>query len=199
MADKEKVTGDMPLRLEYLDPNTLQPNERNWREHPEAQMLALKDVVGKVGWAGACLWNASSGRLIDGHARRKLAISRGDERIPVLVGSWTEEEERLILATLDPLAAMADTNEAAYRDLLAEVSRSSPDVMRALADIADQTLPEVLVEASSQATASMDAPAGQDIIKDRYQILIEFENEPSQSEWLERLVAEGLNCRSLIV
>lgn len=144
MADSEKVTGDMPLRLEWRSPAELTENPSNWRAHPEAQMTALGDVLGKVGWAGACLWNASSGRLIDGHARRKLAISRGDERIPVLVGSWTKEEERLILATLDPLAAMADTNEAVYRDLLTSVSKSNPDVMRALADIADQTLPEVL-------------------------------------------------------
>jgi hypothetical protein len=41
-------------------------------------------------------------------------------------------------------------------------------------------------------------PATQDTIPEKYQILIEFENETAQAEWLEKLTGEGLTCRSLI-
>lgn len=92
-----------PLRLEYRSPQELADNPRNWRRHPDPQLTALTDVIAEVGWAGACLFNERTGRLIDGHARRKVALQQGAERIPVLVGDWSEDQEAKILATLDRL------------------------------------------------------------------------------------------------
>ncbi len=43
-----------------------------------------------------------------------------------------------------------------------------------------------------------DGAAGQQSIPEKYQILIEFDSESKQTEWLEKLTAEGLACRSLI-
>jgi hypothetical protein len=88
-----------------------------------AQVAALSDVIAEVGWAGACLFNERTGRLIDGHARRKVALSQGTEKVPVLVGSWSRRRAK-ILATLDPLAAMAEADGAALARLLADVTRS---------------------------------------------------------------------------
>src|SRR5262245_38800219 len=97
---------DAPLRLEWADPATLAEHPKNWRRHPDAQLGALSDVLAEVGWAGALLYNERTGRLIDGHARRKVAQAQGADRVPVLVGSWDEETEAKILATLDPVGAM---------------------------------------------------------------------------------------------
>lgn len=94
-----KVPAPRPLRLEYRKPSELAENPANWRTHPDTQLLALGDVISEVGWAGAVLFNEATGRLIDGHARQKFAVA-ADEPIPVLIGSWTEAQERLILATL---------------------------------------------------------------------------------------------------
>ena len=107
-----------PLRLEYLDPTELADNPANWRTHPESQRTALGDVLKEVGWAGALLYNEKTGRLIDGHARKEL--SQG-QKVPVLIGSWTEDQEKLILATLDPLGAMAEANSQALDILLREL------------------------------------------------------------------------------
>jgi hypothetical protein len=41
--------------------------------------------------------------------------------VPVLVGNWTEEAEAKILATLDPVGAMAQGDAAAYEALIARV------------------------------------------------------------------------------
>src|SRR4051812_15964916 len=103
------------LRLEYRNAAELADNPRNWRTHPEAQLHALRDVIGEVGWAGACLFNEQTGRLIDGHARKHIADP--SEEIPVLIGSWSEADEAKILATLDPLAAMAEANGEALESL----------------------------------------------------------------------------------
>jgi hypothetical protein len=73
----------------------------------------------EVGWAGACLYNERTGRLVDGHARREVVDPKTP--VPVLVGNWTPEAEAKILATLDPVGAMATGDVAAYEALIAQV------------------------------------------------------------------------------
>lgn len=129
------------LRLVYMKPEDIQPHEMNWRRHPQAQEAALSDLLGEVGWAGALLYNEATGRLIDGHCRRKVAKTRRDEKVPVLVGNWTEDQERKILATLDPIAAMATSDADALSALLDSVTTDSPDI-QALLDSLAATLPQ---------------------------------------------------------
>src|SRR5215472_8097602 len=111
-----------PLRLEWRTPAELAENPRNWRTHPAVQLTALADVMAEVGWAGACLFNERTGRLIDGHLRRQLAQDQGCERIPVLIGSWDEATEAKILATLDPIGELAEADSSKLEALLREVS-----------------------------------------------------------------------------
>lgn len=130
MSDKKR------LRLVYIDPAELNENPANWRRHPESQKQALADVIAEVGWAGAALYNERTKRLIDGHARKELFEGRG--KIPVLIGSWTEEQERKILATLDPIAALATADPAALDALLKAVSTDSPALQALLDDLGKQ-------------------------------------------------------------
>ncbi len=127
-----------PLRLEWRSPSELAENPANWRRHPQGQLDALADVIAEVGWAGACLFNEATGRLIDGHARKKTALDQGSELIPVLVGSWTEEQEKTILATLDPLAAMAEADTAKLDELLRSVQTGSEAIAAMLTELAEQ-------------------------------------------------------------
>lgn len=122
------------LRLEYIDPADLAENPANWRTHGDAQLEGLKGVLDEVGWAGACLYNEQTERLIDGHARKK--ISKGP--VPVLIGSWSEEDELKILATLDPLAAMAEANQDALGKLLHSIETESDGLQALLDDLAAQ-------------------------------------------------------------
>lgn len=130
------VEEPLPLRLEYRSPAELEDNPSNWRRHPEAQTAALADIIGEVGWAGACLLNERTGRLIDGHARKKIALARNEQKIPVLVGSWDEATEKKILLTLDPLGAMAQADAQALDSLLREVQTGSEAVGRMLTELA---------------------------------------------------------------
>ena len=134
-----------PLRLEWLDPGELAENPANWRRHPGQQLAALTDVISEVGWAGACLFNERTGRLIDGHARRKVALDQGTTKIPVLVGNWTEEQEKKILATLDPLAAMAEADAGQLDALLRDVSTGSEALSAMLTELAEKSgvIPDV--------------------------------------------------------
>ena len=86
------------LRLEYRSPAELAENPLNWRRHPDTQLSALSDVITEVGWAGACLFNERTGRLIDGHARRKVAIEQGCEKVPVLVCRKMQHVKRIFVS-----------------------------------------------------------------------------------------------------
>lgn len=110
-----------PLRLEWIEAGSLTENPLNWRRHSQEQLQSLRELLDdpQVGWAGACLYNERTGRLIDGHARREVVDPKTP--VPVLVGSWSEEAEAKILATLDPVGAMATGDAAAYEALIARV------------------------------------------------------------------------------
>lgn len=129
-----------PLRLEWRTPAELEDNPSNWRQHPEAQTAGLEAVIADVGWAGALLYNEETGRLIDGHARKKLPADLAvDGRVPVLVGSWTEEQEKLILATLDPIAGMAEADVQALASLLGAIESEDASIADLVQAIAQDT------------------------------------------------------------
>jgi hypothetical protein len=69
----------------------------NWRIHPEYQQEALAGVLEQVGCVQDVIVNRRTGRVVDGHLRVALAISRS-ERVPVVYVDLAEEEERQILA-----------------------------------------------------------------------------------------------------
>jgi hypothetical protein len=142
------------IRLEWRSPSELAENPLNWRRHPPEQVEALQVVMQSVGWAGACLYNETTGRLIDGHARRALAEANGAEKVPVLVGRWTEEQEKAILATLDPIASMAVADGKALDELLAQVSIGSEALEKVLRDQS--------ARAAEAAVADMAAAPGDD-------------------------------------
>lgn len=129
-AGKKDSKKNEPLRLVYLDPAELEDNPQNWRAHPEAQTAALRDVIADVGWAGALLYNERTKRLIDGHARKQEFA--GKAKVPVLVGDWSEEDEKKILATLDPLGAMAGADAAKLEQLLEEANINDANLLQAL-------------------------------------------------------------------
>lgn len=176
------------LKLIWMSPQELAENPANWRLHPETQLSALSDVISEVGWAGACLYNAVTRRLIDGHARRKVALEQGCERVPVLVGEWSEEQERKILATLDPLAAMAEADSEKLRELLAGIETES-DALQAMMD-----------ELAKGAGLELEEPSGntsEPELSTTYELVISCSGEAQQRELYERLTAEGLTCRVL--
>lgn len=139
-----------PLRLEWIDAGQLAENPANWKYHPAEQVASFEGFHSQVGWAGAALLNERTGRLLDGHMRRASA-ARASGPVPVLVGSWTDEQERLILAYLDPIGWTAVSDRAKLTALLAgpfptvqpaELS-SLMDAVKASSKLLDPTEPEV--------------------------------------------------------
>ncbi len=117
------------------DPSQLLANPANWRTHPAAQRNALRGSLDTVGWVQQILVNTVTGHVVDGHARVEEALSRGEPTVPVLYVELSPEEEALVLATLDPIGAMADRDHAKLEALLAEVSVDDAGLRRLLAQL----------------------------------------------------------------
>jgi hypothetical protein len=99
-------------------PEALRANPANWRRHPDTQRAALGEMLDEVGWVAQVIVNRTTGNLVDGHLRVDLAAQRGEESVPVLYVELTEDEERLVLAALDPIGALAVTDVDALRELI---------------------------------------------------------------------------------
>lgn len=112
------ATGKKNLRLEWIEAGSLADNPANWRRHSQEQLQTIKELIEdpEIGWAGVFLYNERTKRLIDGHARKSVVAPK--TLVPVLIGDWNEEAERKILATLDPVWAMASGSTEAYEALV---------------------------------------------------------------------------------
>ncbi len=114
-------------------PEQLVANPSNWRVHPRHQREALAGSLDTVGWVRQVLVNRRSGFVIDGHARVALAVARKEPLVPVLYVDLDPDEERLVLATLDPIGALAGHDSDRLTALLADVAVDDAG-LRALLD-----------------------------------------------------------------
>jgi len=103
------------------DPAALRANPNNWRVHPVEQNDALLGVLDRVGWVQNVVINKRTGNLVDGHLRVALSIKRGEHEVPVTFVDLSEEEEKVVLVSLDTVAAMASLDSEMLRGLLEEV------------------------------------------------------------------------------
>jgi len=124
-------------------PEDLLANPENWRIHPQFQQDALSDVLDRVGWVQNVIINTTTGHLIDGHLRVKLAMQREEKTIPVVYVELSEEEERLILTTIDPLSALAATDQDMIDSLINDIGDVEGEALnKLLAELASDAEPE---------------------------------------------------------
>src|SRR5436309_345714 len=96
----------------------LVPHEWNFRLHPYQQKAALAAIYEEVGFARSLLaYEMPDGRLklIDGHLRRELDP---DLEVDVEVLDVNDDEARVLLLSIDPLAALAQRQDEVHQRLL---------------------------------------------------------------------------------
>jgi hypothetical protein len=178
--------------LRMVPASDLRPNPKNWRTHPKAQADALRGVLAEVGLADACLARElpdGSLMLIDGHLR---AETLGDGEVPVLILDVTEAEADKILATLDPLAAMADSDAAKLDELLRGVNTGSESLQMLITQTAAQA---GLYDTGKDAQQSVDdvwqgMPECENEELDKYKVIVHFKTPEDRKEFFELLSQE---------
>lgn len=157
--------------LRMVPASDLRPNPKNWRTHPKAQQDALRGVLAEVGFADACLARElpdGSLMLIDGHLR---AETLGDGEVPVLILDVNEAEADKLLATLDPLAAMAESDAAKLDELLRNIDTGSVALQEMLAATAAQAgLYESLSDSGDEGSESSDSDEAENPYTDKVEV-----------------------------
>jgi hypothetical protein len=168
----------------------LVPHPLNYRRHPESQRAALVDSLDELGDIRSLLgYRRPDGRiqLIDGHLRRDLDP---DRLVTVELVDLTEAEAAKALLTLDPMAALAQTDQEAVQALAASAETASA-ALRSLWDALAQD--DETTRVGLEKSAEPPPPEAE-----RFLVLIECDDEAQQVEFLERFHAEGLRCRALV-
>lgn len=142
VAWRSRIIGE-----EEVAPDQLLANPANWRIHPKSQQQALASTLDQVGWVQRVIVNQRTGHVVDGHLRVELAMRRAEPTVPVLYVDLSADEERVVLASLDPLATMAATDADKLAELLAETA------------ISDDALAAMLTEMSQAADAARQPEA----------------------------------------
>ena len=104
--------------LRTVPASDLRGHPKNWRTHPPAQQQALRAMMERIGNATAIIARETPDglQILDGHLRQDIA---GDDDVKVLVVDLDDEESDAFLATVDPLAAMAEADKERLVALLA--------------------------------------------------------------------------------
>ena len=165
----------------------LVPHELNYRMHPDQQKAALRALYDEVGFARSLLaYELPDGRLklIDGHLRRDLDP---DMQVDVEILDVDDAEARALLLSIDPLAALAETNAGTHARLR-ELTTSRSAAVNALWD----------ATARNQATAAAWLDQAARPLTEQFLILVECTDEQNQVELLEKFQSEGLSCKALL-
>ena len=181
------------------------PNPANWRQHPLGQRDAMGGVLGEVGWVGQALvnlrnspeWGEAAGvaTMIDGHLRVAMALDRDPQTpVPRLLVDLTPDEEALVLATFDPISAMATANATLIESLLSGLHTNSEAVSKLLSEVAGNN-GFSWGQGGSEHPGPDPAP---EPIPPQYLILITCGSEDEQGRLLDRFIEEGISCKALI-
>jgi len=167
----------------------LVPHPNNWRRHPPNQRRALEDSLAELGDIRSLLgYRLPDGRvqLIDGHLRRDLDP---DRMVTVELVDLSEEEAAKALLTLDPLAALAETDARAVLALAAPLQTESQAL---------RGLWQALVKEDDTAQRVIERDEDAEPPAERFLVLIECADEAQQIELLQRFNGEGLRCRAIV-
>jgi hypothetical protein len=182
---------DRIKELRRVQARTLRPHPKNWRTHPDRQRDALRGILAEVGYADALVareLDDGSLELIDGHLR---AETTPEAEVPVLVVDLDEQEAAKLLAVLDPLAGLAETDADVLEELLEGVSTQSEALEQLLGELLGQDnakLPEL-------DDGAKDVPEPE--IPSAFQVVVECRDEQEQQTVYERLTDDGHQCRLL--
>jgi len=161
---------DRVRELRRVPAGDLLANPKNWRRHPKAQVDALRGLLTEIGYADALLARELPDghlMLIDGHLRKDTTP---DAQLPVLILDVNEEEADKLLLTLDPLAALAESDAERIGALLETVRTESPAVEELFRRTAGQQLwslihpqsePPALIDQAAELQRKWNTEAGQ--------------------------------------
>ena len=162
----------------------LKPHPKNWRQHPTEQASAMRGLLDSVGQVDIlrAVETPDGLVLVDGHLRSELSPD-ADWKVAIL--DLSPAEMAMVLATFDPVGAMAKADEEKLTALLAEIETDSAEVQKLLDEIAD------LEDAAERDGKTID-------LSPTYGVIIHVPDEKSQRELLATADEAGFDATAIL-
>lgn len=93
----------------------------------------MDESLGRLGWIDAVIVNERTGHVLDGHDRIEEALERGSS-VPLMWVDVAEEDEEFVLATFDPIAALAEWDPDRLGHLVESVDLETEALRHLLTD-----------------------------------------------------------------
>lgn len=177
---KTRIVGEADVPADELKDHPL-----NWRRHPANQRAALEGALDEIGWIQRVIVNQRTGHILDGHLRAEAARAAG-ETVPVLYVELSEDEERIVLASVDPVALMAGIDLDKHRELIDQVETDN------------EALAELLRAAAAPDEETIEKPA-EDNYREQFGLIVECADYDDQQRALKRLQAAGYTAKAITV
>lgn len=156
---------DRIVEFTRIKASDLTPHPQNWRKHPKAQQDAMSGILKEVGYVDAIMVREYEGgyQIIDGHLR---AETTPDAIVPVLVVDLDDIEAAKVLATFDPIAALAESDNSQLQSLLASMISVTPEfdeLIKSMSSNVDAALIEEMAS-SEEASSNTDKAESSDFM-----------------------------------
>jgi hypothetical protein len=133
--------------------------------------------------------------LIDGHLRRdELA----DGQVVVEVLDVNDDEARMLLLTMDPLASLAGYDESKLDELRSHVRTDSDALNNLWASVADGQRAAERAMKDAAAKRKKDAEAEAPRLVEKFVVIIQCASETQQVEALRLCKEAGFQCRAVM-
>lgn len=165
------------------DPASLLANPQNYRIHGQHQQGVLHGVLQKVGFVQSVIVNDVTGHIIDGHLRVHMALKNNVSHIPVTHVELSEEEERTILASFDPIGSLASIDKEKFKELMVDINQFDESIK----NLINTDIP-TWKDTTQQQTPSFDGQR-------RYMLLVELASLNEYTVLKDELLSRGYTIK----
>jgi ParB-like chromosome segregation protein Spo0J len=174
------------IRYERRKTVDLNPDPANPRSIGKKAKAALAASIRRFGLVQPIVVNETTGHVVGGHQRLDALREQGVVDVDVAIGSWTEDEERVLSVVLNNPAAQGEFTDA--RGYLERALR-----VLSLDDFQELQLDALVMGPMSKEEKRRNAKALE------YKLVVTARDESHQADLLERFEADGLDVKLLIV
>jgi hypothetical protein len=174
------------MKYERRRLDELTPSPDNPRSITKAAKKALAASIKRFGFVQPVIVNETTGNVVGGHQRLEVLREQGATEVDVVVGEWSEAEERALNVTLNNLAVQGQ-----FVDVASYLSTTEDLGLAAFRELRLDTL---IFEDKNE-----HVDGDRDIRTLEYRLVIMCESEEQQATLFEEFEAKGLEVKVVIV
>lgn len=171
------------LEVVYLSPEELTPYEGNARKHDIKDVEQIKESIRLDGFNDPIgIWGENN-IIVEGHGRQIAALEMGLDKVPCIrLDHLTDAQRRDYAIRHNRTAELSTWDWSTLESEITDLSTEGFDIAG--------LFPEFSVNDEEVETSDRSLT-----MRDKYQIIIEFEDEESLEEAYNALESEGYKCR----